>query len=93
MAAIRALQQLHELDARESDGITVTLLWNRTTGQLWVRVNDGQSGAYFELDADADTALDVFRHPYSYAAFRGVPCNTTLRRLPQHENSDLRLAA
>ena len=92
MAAIRALQRLHELDARESDGITVALLWNRTTGQLWVRVKDGRSGACFELDADPDYALDVFRHPYSYAAFRGVPSNTTPRRQPQHE-SDLRLAA
>jgi hypothetical protein len=62
----RALHPVRELDSRESDGLVVTLLWNSATDHLWVRVDDGRSGASFDLEAQPDRALDVFHHPYSY---------------------------
>ena len=62
----RALHPVRELDSRESDGIVVTLLWSPTAARLWVRVDDGRSGASFDLEARPDSALDIFHHPYSY---------------------------
>lgn len=60
-----------ELDSRSSDGIYVRLLWNPADGHLSVAVNDTKNGDAFELPvAERDRALDVFRHPYAYAAQR-----------------------
>jgi hypothetical protein len=67
-----------ELAHREADGIEVVLFWDRRTNGLCVCVSDDRSGSYFELDTDPDQALDVFHHPYSYAAFRGVPYDDEL---------------
>src|SRR5262249_35388879 len=36
-------------------------------------VSDERTGAYYELAADPDKALDVFNHPYAYAACMGLP--------------------
>jgi hypothetical protein len=62
-----------ELAYRDSDGVEVVLFWHDGTGELTVCVSDRRSGAYFELAAPPERALDVFQHPYAYAAFRGVP--------------------
>jgi hypothetical protein len=59
-----------ELAQRDSDGISVTLVWHSVTGRLTVSVSDWRSGDAFDIDADAQNALDVFRHPYAYAAGR-----------------------
>jgi hypothetical protein len=59
---------LTELDHRSADGIEVSLLWSRLTNRLMVAVADSRSGESFELDAPAENALDVFRHPFAYAA-------------------------
>ena len=56
-----------ELDHRESNGIAVSLRWNRTTNDLTVLVVDGGEDEAFELRCSADEALDVFHHPYAYA--------------------------
>jgi hypothetical protein len=61
-----------ELDQRESNGITVTLLWNRKADTLAVRVFDQEAGEHFELAASRDEALEVFRHPFAYAATRPI---------------------
>lgn len=58
-----------ELDHRHSNGIDVTLSWCPTGGALFVTVLD-EAGDSFELRVDPDEALDVFNHPYAYAAFR-----------------------
>lgn len=60
-----------ELDYRRTNGIDVTLVWDPTNDQLFVTVED-DAGDSFELAVDPHEALDVFRHPYAYAAFRGV---------------------
>jgi hypothetical protein len=58
-----------ELDSRISDGIHVRLLWSPGDGQVSVAVNDSRTGDAFELPVpDGIRALDVFRHPYGYAA-------------------------
>jgi hypothetical protein len=35
-------------------------------------VTDSCSGDSFSLEVDGSSALDVFHHPYAYAAQRGV---------------------
>ena len=57
---------LAELDYRESNGISVTLLWNRTTGGVLVRVVDETVDEDFEVDCAPDEALAVFHHPFAY---------------------------
>lgn len=58
-----------ELDSRCSDGIEVRLLWREPDGQILVAVHDRKTGELFELLVrDGDRALDVFHHPYAYAA-------------------------
>jgi hypothetical protein len=59
---------LTELHHRSADGIEVSLLWSRVTNALTVAVEDSRSGLSFEVPAPAEKALDVFEHPYAYAA-------------------------
>jgi hypothetical protein len=61
-----------ELAHRAGDGIEVVLFWHEPTNELTVCLSDERTGAYFELAADPDRALDVFEHPYAYAAFSGL---------------------
>jgi hypothetical protein len=61
-----------ELAQRENDGIAVTLLWHTETDRLTVAVCDWHTGETFALAADAGNAMDVFHHPYAYAAQRGL---------------------
>jgi hypothetical protein len=65
--------QVRELAYRANDGLEVVLFWHELTGVVTVAVSDSSSGAYFELAADPALALDVFDHPYAYAAFAGIP--------------------
>ena len=65
------LDDLVELDEREGDGIRVTLLWNRATNRLSVLVSDERANDAFALEVrEGDDPLDVFRHPFAYAAHR-----------------------
>ena len=57
-----------ELAHRASNGIDVALLWNRSSGRLVVAVADIRTGESFTLDAPRDRALDVYHHPFAYAA-------------------------
>ena len=72
MAVVIPLRSICELDSRMSGGLEVTLLWNRRSDELTVCVRDSHTGSYFELHAERDNALDVFHHPYAYAAARGI---------------------
>jgi hypothetical protein len=67
-----------ELAHRASDGVEVVLFWHEPTDELTVAVSDERTGAYFELRAEPDQALDVFKHPYAYAAFSDVPYTDAL---------------
>jgi hypothetical protein len=62
-----------ELHCRVSDRIEVRLMWCREDDRLWVAVNDDRKGESFQLRvADGERAMDVFHHPYAYAAHHGV---------------------
>ena len=59
-----------ELAHRNSNGVDVSLLWSRRTGRLVVNVTDVRTDDSFTLDAPRHRALDVFNHPFAYAARR-----------------------
>jgi hypothetical protein len=60
-----------ELDSRTSDGIEVRLLWSEHDGRVLVAVNDSKTGDAFSVEVrEGERALDVFHHPYAYAASR-----------------------
>jgi hypothetical protein len=68
-------EQYLEVDEREADGIRVTLVWNRATDTLSVLVSDERTGEAFALEVvRGEDALDLFHHPFAYAAFRGLRC-------------------
>jgi hypothetical protein len=58
---------LQELDYRESNGIAVSLLWQRQSNRLSVVVEDTKLGESFTLPVRPENARDVFNHPYAYA--------------------------
>lgn len=57
-----------ELDYRESDGIEVSLLWNRHDDTLAVIVSDTRDDIHFEIRVSPYEARDAFAHPFAYAA-------------------------
>ena len=60
-----------ELDSRTNDGIHVRLLWHPDDARVSVAVHDTKTNVAFELLVpDGGRALDVFHHPYAYAAVR-----------------------
>jgi hypothetical protein len=70
-----------ELAHRITDGVEVTLYWTPRTNALAVNVYDQTTDDSFELVlGPQDSPLEVFRHPYAYAAWRGIDY-----QLPQAE--------
>jgi hypothetical protein len=66
-----------ELISRETNGITVRLLWSRATNLATVAVDDAANDDSFELVLDEhDRPLDVFHHPFAHAAARGIEFGT-----------------
>ena len=61
-----------ELAQRTGDGIVVSLLWSKAENVLRVSIANTQTGEEFELEAHPENALDVYYHPYAYAAYRGL---------------------
>ena len=62
---------LIELASRESGSLRVALLWRREIDVVTVLVTDSATDESFELVVDRH-ALEVYYHPYAYAALRGV---------------------
>ena len=60
--------QSRELAARESDGLQVLLLWHPDDDALTVSVEDVRVGDHFQIEVEPERALDVFYHPFAYAA-------------------------
>ena len=56
-----------ELAHRRSSGIDVRLVWDPAGDDLTVEVRDGDAAAVL-VPVDGRPPLDVFRHPYAYAA-------------------------
>ena len=61
-----------ELAHRTGDNLAVSLLWRQADNRLRVVVTDTTAPREFELDAHPENALDIFYHPFAYAAFRGL---------------------
>lgn len=62
-----------ELHSRIHHGIQVRLLWSKADGGLWVGVHDIKAAGGFTVEIrDHAAALDVFHHPYAYAAHHRV---------------------
>ena len=57
-----------ELASRTSNGLEVTLLWQRDHDDVHVRVIDARTDEAFELTVARENALEAFYHPYAYAA-------------------------
>ena len=61
------------LASRVNGGIHVSLLWAADTNTATVSVWDGLTDDRFELVVERDVnPVDVYDHPYAYAAWRGV---------------------
>ena len=60
-----------ELDSRIVDGLHVRLIWSPDDQRVAVTVTDTKTGEGFVVEVgDGERALDVFHHPYAYAARR-----------------------
>jgi hypothetical protein len=58
---------------RMNSGTLVTLLWAEATNLVFVDVRDCLTGHQFRLVVPPGAnALDVYEHPYAYAAWQGV---------------------
>jgi hypothetical protein len=69
---------MRELHSRVSDGIHVRLLWAERDGRLAVTVTDIRTAEAFCIELrDGENALEVFHHPYAYAAWHGIDTGVT----------------
>ena len=69
-----------ELAHRRTDGLDVRLLWEPGTDRVSVSLMDARTGDGFEVAVAPDERpLDVFHHPFAYAAVR----DAAKARLPQ----------
>jgi hypothetical protein len=60
---------MRELASRINDGIHVQLLWSEQDNTVTVTVDDKKTGHAFTVHVGSDQrALDVFNHPFAYAA-------------------------
>jgi hypothetical protein len=56
-----------ELDTRYGDGLTVSLEWDRETGNTQIVVHDARHDGVIAFGVPAVKAADAFRHPFRYA--------------------------
>jgi hypothetical protein len=62
---------ISELSSRSANGIDVALVWRHRDDTAIVVVADHRTGEELALEVhDGDNALDMFHHPYAYAATR-----------------------
>lgn len=63
------MTSLRELHSRTTDGILVQLLWSAHEDRVFVSVYDSKTSETFSVDVpDGARALEVFHHPFAYAA-------------------------
>ena len=56
-----------ELDTREDAGYTISLEWDRDTGQTQIVVVDIRDASLLVFRVPGANAGDAFRHPFRYA--------------------------
>jgi hypothetical protein len=61
-----------DLADRRTTDLDVVLLWGQRSGRLWVEVTHRHSGRSARIRVTVRNALDVFHHPFAYAAT--TPC-------------------
>lgn len=62
-----------ELASRHSGNVEIALLWSKRTHRAAVTLEDAVTGELIELPLrPSDDPLDVYNHPYVYAAARGL---------------------
>jgi hypothetical protein len=66
--AATAITKRRELAHRSGDGIDVSLFWSKPSNWVTIAVVDTRSNEALEFDVDGSAAIDVFNHPYAYAA-------------------------
>jgi hypothetical protein len=70
------------LASRENAGIHVSLLWDPDAHAVAVLVRDAGTDDQFELVVEPEAnPIDLYEHPYAYAAWRGIDYSTA--GLPQ----------
>jgi len=57
-----------DIATRHSGSINVALFWDRTKGDLLVVAHDELTGEDLRIPVDGDSAAEVYRHPFAYAA-------------------------
>jgi hypothetical protein len=61
------------LARRKNAGIQVTLLWAKDTNAVAVVIRDDGTDDRFEVPVELGAnPLQVFEHPYAYAAWQGI---------------------
>jgi hypothetical protein len=69
------------LASRNNAGIQVLLLWAADTNSVAVAVHDDSTDDEFELLIEPETSpMNVYEHPYAYAARRGIDYRTASLR-------------
>ena len=71
--------QWKELATRDSDGLTVSLVWSPATDAVKVTVADSRLDHEFELHVDGADALSAFHHPFAFAAVEGIAFDASER--------------
>ncbi len=67
-----------ELASRHSGTTEGALLWSRRRHGAAVAVFDEATGDHFELPiGEQDDPLELFNHPFAYAALRGLATSST----------------
>ena len=56
-----------ELDTRHNDGYTISLEWNRKTGNTQIVVGDIRTASQLVFPVPTTDAGNAFRHPFRYA--------------------------
>src|ERR1700742_1912682 len=66
---MNSITTFRDLAHRRNDGIDVTMFWDSATDRVTVAVNDAKGGDAFEISVlPGERAMDVFHHPFAYAA-------------------------
>ncbi len=83
---------MRELHTRVNDGIHVRLLWAEEDGRLAVAVMDIRTADAFCIEVrEGENAMEVFHHPYAYAAWHGIQTVVPSRFV--EDEPDMELAA
>jgi hypothetical protein len=67
MSELAVREEVLVLNSRETNGLTVELLYQKLGETVLVHLVDDREGAEMKFPVPADRALDAFEHPYAYA--------------------------